>query len=209
MVFNFFQSKINFTNRFCRFNEIISIFKSSANRGFAADTFIRAPIHIYIIFNTQIQIESILIDAKVNSQMANGFQLSTSVESHELFDKNRDKYLSEGNFQQIARFINQTNKNANIYEFAHRRQTSNSNANVQNGVNRCFFGSKNLANLNKVCAIRITILSTFNSSSPCLRSIKVFGRPVHLKDVDLDSKLSKGINGNQLTISQNFYLFNT
>lgn len=185
---------------------------SLENRGFAAETFIRTPIKIFIVFNGQIKIDSVVIDAKVNSQMSNGFELSTSIQPAEMFESDREKYLSETNFLKVARITSQNNKTTtgHVFEFAHRQASNTTNMSTSSGVNRCFFGSKNLAYLNSACAIRVTILTTLNSSSPCLRSIKVFGRPVKedsLKQLfsDTDSLLQE--EKNSKSFFQYLYIF--
>lgn len=99
----------------------------------------------------------------------------TCTETLDKFVSNQDSYLDESNFQQVARIVNENSKNAHVYEFLHRNRAQESKQQRVDG-NRCFFSSRNPANLNSVQAIKIVILRTLNSSSPCLKSIKVFGK---------------------------------
>ena len=153
---------------------------SSGYQGFVSDTFIRPPVSIYITFKEPILIESIILDAKVNTQISSGFQIWSSTEPA------LDKEKSSNSFNPIGKFINEKNRNVHIYEFTRRNDQSNSQLNSCT----CFFGTRNLANLNSIRSVRVDILRTLASSSPCLRSIKVIGRPVNNTN-NIDKKSSQ------------------
>lgn len=162
--------------------------KSSQNRGFVVDTFIRGPVNIYILLNEPVEIDRILLDCKVNAQITNGFQLATSTQPISNYHANKEKFLST--FYPIAKVLNEKNKNRHFYEFSRRSDNFNNTKLLasqpqqpphflqhnDNETNRYTFNSKLLANLNHANAICISITKTLNSSSPCLRSIKVYGK---------------------------------
>ena len=139
------------------------------------DTFIKPPVSIYIVFNQEIRLDSILIDAKVNSQISNGFIVSTSIEQPSLLQMLiKENKLTNTTFQQVGKIINEKNKQLHIYEFVRRLSHYNSTLNS----NLVYFSSRMNSYLDRISGISICITRTLNSSSACLRSIKVFGNIV-------------------------------
>lgn len=147
-----------------------------------SDTFIRAPVSIQIVFNEPVSIEKIILDAKVNSQKSNGFIISSSIEPISTFIS--DKLKFEKSFCQIAKIVNEKNVQISIYEFVKRGKDHQANENV----NRCFFNTKSLNYLTQATALKITITRTLSSSSPCLKSAKIYGNVINIKNMEKNSK---------------------
>ena len=114
-----------------------------------------------IIFNEPICIQSIILDSKVNTQCSNGFIISSSV----------DKLT----FVQIAKLENFKNKNVHLYEFNRRQSDPDFNKNTGLEMNRAYFSTRSTSYLDRAIGIEIKLTKTLNSSSPCLKSIEVFG----------------------------------
>ena len=70
-------------------------FESSEENGFVVDTFVKPPVSIEIVFRQPINIEKIIIDAKVNTKISNYFSIYTSIDSKE----------EKSNFRQIAKVL--------------------------------------------------------------------------------------------------------
>lgn len=132
--------------------------KSPNQNGFVVDSFVRGIVNIQINFNTEIKLHSIILNSKVNSQVSNGFIISSSISNF-------------NSFKQIARILNDTNKTCYDYEFA-RRGTSNSNDQL---INKAYFSVNNQAYLNRLTSINIQITRTLNSTSCCLKELKIYG----------------------------------
>jgi hypothetical protein len=156
-----------------------SFLSRKQNKGFAVDAFIRPPVTIYIVFKQEVSIESIQLDAKVNTQVSNGFLISTSIDSPQLIEQSiQEKRADAVNFQQIAKILNEKNKACHVYEFT-RRMSSQSNSNNNSSsqfVYVAHFGARSSLYLDKVTGVSICITRTLNSANACLRSVKVFRR---------------------------------
>ncbi len=130
------------------------------------DTFVKPPVSIEIVFRQPINIEKIIIDAKVNTKISNYFVIYTSIDSKE----------EKSNFHQIAKCFNEKNPSTNyIYEFLNRRAANNSNDILNTNASRTFFSTRSLLYLESVTALKITILKTLNSTMPCMKSLKIIG----------------------------------
>lgn len=137
------------------------------------DTFIRGPVQIHILFNEPIHVSKIVLDAKLNAQISNGFVLCSSTLPVSDYDNNRQKYLDS--FQQIGKVLNEKNKSAHVYEFTRRNDETTRGEESSQTVNRVFFNTKNPTQLTHLRALSISITRTLNSSNPCIRSLRVFG----------------------------------
>jgi hypothetical protein len=141
------------------FNLKLNELKKSPNQnGFVVDSFVRGNVNIEINFNTEIKLHSIILNSKVNSQVSNGFIISSSISN-------------SNSFKQIARILNDTNKTCYDYEFT-RRGTSNSNDQL---INKAYFSVNNQAFLNRLTSINIQITRTLNSTNCCLKELKIYG----------------------------------
>jgi hypothetical protein len=132
--------------------------KSPNQNGFVVESFVRGSVNIQINFNTEIKLHSIILNSKVNSQVSNGFIISSSISNF-------------NSFKQISRILNDTNKTCYDYEFA-RRGTSNSNDQL---INKAYFSVNNQAYLNRLTSINIQITRTLNSTNCCLKELKIYG----------------------------------
>ncbi len=140
---------------------------SRYQNGFIADTFVRPPINIKIYFKEKIKIDKIILNSKVNSQVSNGFIISSSIDTiHPTVDE-------KINFRQICKNINENNKTCFNYEFHRRSQTTTETSDAN--VNLQCFTTSYISYLNFVSAVNISIIRTQNGSCPCLRSIKILG----------------------------------
>jgi hypothetical protein len=144
---------------------------SLMKKNFSADTFVRAPVNVQIVFNQSVHIEAVYLESKVNSQISNGFVLSSS------FKQSRDgSYM----YQEIAKVTNDSNKTVCSYEFKKRNSTyglscdTNEPSNIKEKMLIYFKGCPN-AYLDKAIALKISIIRTLNSTSPCLSLLKVYG----------------------------------
>jgi hypothetical protein len=159
------------------------------NKGFVVDTFIRPPVTIFIIFKKEISVDSIKLDAKVNTQISNGFFVSTSIDPPETIEKSiLDNKINLVNFQQVAKIMNEKNKSCHVYEFTKRTPQSS----PSQSVNVAYFGARSHLYLDNVTGISISITRTLNSSSACLRSLKVLGRlnKPNVDEINNDSELN-------------------
>lgn len=102
----------------------------------------------------------------MNTQLSSGFVLSSSIDTF-------SEEMNEKSFIQIAKIFNDKHKNLSLYEFS--RRSNNLLSNAPNDHIQVFFSTKSQLYLDKVSAINISIVRTLNSSSPCLRSIRVLG----------------------------------
>ncbi|RMZ95812.1 glycosylated lysosomal membrane A-like [Brachionus plicatilis] len=155
-------------------------FKKFKSNGFVSDSFIRPPVTIQIMFNDPVRIESIILDAKVNTQKSTGFTISSSIEPISSFTSAKTR--SDIKFCQIAKILNDKTPQNSVYEFLKKGQDYQKNENI----NKCFFNTKSLDYLNRVTALQITITRTLSSTSPCIKSIKIFGHSE--KSTDLQEK---------------------
>ena len=114
-----------------------------------------------IIFNEPICIQSIILNSKVNTQISNGFIISSSVD--------------KSTFVQIAKLENFKNKNVHLYEFNRRQSDPDFNKNTGLEINKAYFSTRSTSYLDRAIGIEIKITKTLNSSSPCLKSIELFG----------------------------------
>lgn len=80
-----------------------------------------------------------------------------------------DRAKFSRSFCQIAKIINDKNKNVHVYEFLKRDKDYDTN------LNKVFFSTKSSSYLSHATAVCITIIKTLNSSSPCLKSIQIYG----------------------------------
>ena len=110
--------------------------------------------------------DKICFNSKVKSQISNGFVISTATSREE-------------NFRQVAKNINESNKECFNYEFKRRctstsiPETSNKNINIQ------YFSTSFIKYLDSVISINIQIMRTLNSTCPCLKSLKIYGSLVN------------------------------
>ena len=141
--------------------------KSLENIGFIVDTFVKPPVSIKITFKQPINIDRIILDAKVKAKISNGFIIFSSID---LKDK-EDDFI----FHQIARCTNEKACSTHIYEFLKRRIGEDLEEKSEIKTIKSFFSTRSLLHLQEVSAIKITILKTLNSTTPCLKSIKVLG----------------------------------
>ncbi len=120
--------------------------------------------------------ERLELDAKVNVQISNGFIVSTSTDHFK--------------FNQIAKCVNEKQKSVFKYDFLRRRENSSSNNSNTSTSFSTYFSTRSgcLDNLNKIISIRISIIRTLNSTSPCLNSIKIYGYPNHSSVESCQSK---------------------
>lgn len=144
-----------------------SFFTSTPNNGYVADTFIRPPVNILIEFNEPIKLQTIVLEAKVNAQISNGFIISTRTKS------GIDQGQSE--LKQICKYINHNHKTCYSYKFTRRKGYDNNVPTTSEPMNVAFFNANPHTFLNKVTALHISIIWTLNSSQPCLKSIQVLG----------------------------------
>jgi hypothetical protein len=156
----------------------LGFFSSSKSKHFSVDTFVRAPVNVQIAFSEPMHIEAIYVESKVNSQISNGFLLSTSF-----------KQTQNGNYmyQDIAKIVNESNKAICSYEFKKRNSTydlddachDNNERSSSIKKERMLIYFKTCPNvyLDKAIALNISIIKTLNSTSPCLSSLKVYGHP--------------------------------
>ena len=130
------------------------------------------------------------LDSKVNVQISNGFIILTSTN-----DSN------DINFNQIAKCINEKQKTIFKYEFLRRRDTSSSSNSNNSQSIVSYFSTRSgcLDNLNKIISIRISIIRTLNSTSPCLNSIKIYG---YLINSSIESNELKNIEKNLATTNK-------
>ncbi len=145
---------------------VLLFFDSSEKNGFVLDTFVKPPVSIEIVFRQPINIEKIILDAKVNTKISNGFVIFSSIDLRE----------ENFSFHQIAKCVNENNPSScYIYEFLNRRHANNFNDDLKNTTNRTFFSTHSLLYLESVTAVKITISRTLKSTVPCLKSIKIMG----------------------------------
>ncbi len=128
--------------------------------------------------------ERLELGSKVNVQISNGFIILTSTD-----DSNDHK------FNQIAKCINEKQRSVFKYEFLRRRENSSFISNHSESY-LTFFSTRSscLNNLNKITSIRISIIRTLNSTSPCLNSIKIYG---YLTDSPIESNQFQQMNDNK------------
>ena len=140
--------------------------KSLSNNGFVVESFVRENVNIQIEFKEPIELHSIVLNSKVNSQISTGFIISSSI-----YKNNYNSPASSNSFKQLDIIINDSNKSCFIYEFNRR------NAIINNDqiVNRAYFSVSNQSYLNKVTSINIRIVKTLNSTNCCLKSVKING----------------------------------
>lgn len=139
----------------------LSFFTNTQNTGFVVDTFIRPPVMLTINFTNPINLQSLVLNAKVNTQISNGF----IVESSTNFGSN---------YRQICRHVNTAQKHCHLYKFI-RKRIYQIEDNDSESFNVVFFSANNQNFLDRVTNVRISIICTLNSSQPCLRSIEVYG----------------------------------
>jgi hypothetical protein len=140
-------------------------YTKAATNGFIVDSFIRPPVTIQIIFREPVNIDKILLDAKVNTKVSSAFSIASAIASKNL------------QFQQIAKWVNDNDddsRTSHIYEFINRLN-DHQDKTTTTTTNRAYFSIRSLAQLQAVSALNITILRTLNSSTPCLKSIRIFG----------------------------------
>ena len=167
-------------------NIYIFILKTSyqnSSSGFVVDTFIRPPVTITINFTQAINLQSILINAKVNAQISNGFTISSS----SIHQNNQTS------FKQISKFINNLNNDCNVYKFMRRNTLIQENEKKSKSdsqeisYNVAYFNARPQALLDTATAIQISIICTRNSSQPCLRSVEVIGWLVGPSEMNYDN----------------------
>ncbi len=153
---------------------------------------------IQILFKHPIHIDSITLDAKVNTQISHGFLISTAIESIEELESNiKEKNFSK--FLQIAKIINDKNRQCHLYEFSRRNDRKCSSQTLPY-LNVAYFSTRSSLYVDKVSGMNISITKTLNSSSACLKSIKIYGHLVEpalivspLKIIKANSKESQFI----------------
>jgi hypothetical protein len=152
-----------------------NLLSNKHRNGFVVDTFVRPPVHIYIIFNQPVRIDSIHLDAKVNMQISNGFTIATSVEPCQSIEQSlrEHKSTAASHFQQVARLLNEKNKLCHVYEFTRRLAQSSAPL----SANTAYFSTRSSLYLDKATSVCISITRTLNSTSACLRSVKIIGSP--------------------------------
>jgi len=143
------------------FSQLKPTSKSSPTNGFLAETFIRPPVRIQIQFKDPIQLHSIRLDAKVNSQISNGFTITTT----------NAKQTSK----QISKHLNKSSAaDSHVYLFTRRAKSAAETVNPES-VNLVSFYADPREHLDHVISISIEIFSTLNSTTPGLKSLRVFG----------------------------------
>jgi len=143
-------------------------FTPRSNEGFIVETFVRAPVNLTIYFNQKVKLNRIVLNSKVNAHQSNGFIISTHIEEH--YNSN-SKMTSLDSFKKVARTSNR-NSNECLFEFQRRTSYTQTHS-----TNAAFFCSSSLNYLDEVTAINICIIHTLNSTSPCIKSLKIFGLP--------------------------------
>ncbi len=128
--------------------------------GFIVEAFVRTPVSLKVFFKYNFKLEKILIDAKVNRHETNGFQIFTSIDREKPY------------FRRVCQLTN-TSKKSHEYVFEKRKQIVVDD--TESKMNRAYFGACPLAYIENVCVVNIVITQTLNSTSPCMKSLKIIG----------------------------------
>lgn len=134
------------------------------------DAFVRSHVNIQILLNEPIELHSIVLNSKVNSQISCGFIISSSIVAA---SASTSSPLDLNSFKQISKLINDKNKSCYLYEFVRRNSTSQDDDDTN--VNRAYFSVGNQDYLNRLTAINIRIVKTLNSTNCCMKSLEING----------------------------------
>lgn len=164
------------------------------------ESFVCGCVNIQIVFNVEFELHSIVLNSKVNSQISNGFIVSSAVTRSQM-----NAALSSHCFKQIARILNDSNKSCYEYEFLRRNSVSS----FEQPVNIAYFSVNNQNYLNRVTALNIQITRTLNSTNCCLRSIKINGylpsnltKQAHLTEQDYSNNQITPVSKNTIIPSE-------
>lgn len=161
-------------------NYEVSNLISSNSLGFLAESFIKPPATITIVFPCNINIERILINSKVGSQQSTGFEIYTAsmhrascwLMTNASYDSFPEKH-SDLTFLRVGRGYDASQ---HIYTFLNSRfqgekklsQSSDGMFNLNHHFDK---------HLSSVSAVAVRITSTLNGSAIAVRSIEVWASP--------------------------------